>query len=106
MIVNPAGFLFSPHKQWQQVANLNTSQFSPSILYPMLMALLPSIAWYYGVAEVGWTVGDHEDITRLTRESALRLVVAFYFAMVLSIAAIGYAIHWMAETFGSESSFS
>ena len=105
MIVNPAGFLLFPHKQWQQVANLNTDQFSPSIIYPMLLALLPSIAWYYGVAEVGWTVGDNEDITRLTHESALRLVLAFYFAMVLSIVAIGYSIHWMAETYGTETSF-
>lgn len=106
MIVNPAGFIFFPHKQWQRIANLEPQQFSTSILYPVLFALLPSFAWYYGVAEMGWTVGDNQDITRLTSESAMKLVVAFYFAMVLSIVAIGYAIHWMAATYGSESSFS
>lgn len=106
MIVNPAGFLFFPHKQWQKVASLDTKQFTPSILYPLIFALLPSYAWYYGVVEIGWSIGDHPELTRLTSDSALKLVTAFYFAMVFSIVAIGYAIHWMAETYGAESSFS
>ncbi len=106
MIVNPAGFLFSPHKQWQQLSSLSTNQFSTAIIYPMLFALLPCYAWYYGVTEIGWSIGDHVEITRLTTDSALRLVAAFYCAMVFSLVAIGYAIHWMAETYGSESSIS
>lgn len=106
MIANPAGFLFFPHRQWQEVANLDTRQFTPSILYPLIFAMLPCFAWYYGVVEIGWTIGDHANVIRLTSESALKLVVAFYFAMVLAIIAIGYSIHWMAETYGSESTIS
>ncbi len=48
-------------------------------------------------------VGSGE-VVRLTEGSALQLVIALYLAMLVSLGIIGYFIHWMSETYGSESS--
>lgn len=102
MIANPIGFLLYPKRQWQLASSLDNKQFSPFLLYPVVLALIPSIAWYYGTTVSGWGVGSAEGLTRLTPESAFRLIAAFYFTMLISLAAVGYAISWMATTYGVE----
>ncbi|WP_272989157.1 MULTISPECIES: Yip1 family protein [Spongiibacter] len=103
IISNPFGFLFSPRKQWQKVSELSDSSLASKLLYPIVLAAGPCIAWYYGASRIGWTVGDGE-IVRLTDQSALQIVIAFYFAMLVSLAIIGYSINWMSETYGANSS--
>jgi hypothetical protein len=97
------GLIFQPAKQWQAIARLPDSRIRASFVYTLLMALLPAIAWYVGTTSVGWRIGNG-DITRLTTDSAIPIVILFYVAMVVSIIAIGYMIHWMAATYGANSS--
>jgi hypothetical protein len=100
MIQHAAGILFSPRNQWQKIA---ATGGGPSIVvYVLLMALLPAVAWYWGTSQVGWNVGDGQ-VTRLTEASAFRLIVLFYLAMVSSVGIIGYSIHWMAVSYGARS---
>lgn len=100
MIQHAAGILFSPRRQWQKIA---ATAGGPSIVvYVLLMALLPAVAWYWGTSQIGWNVGDGQ-VTRLTEASALRLIVLFYLAMVVSVGLIGYSIHWMAVSYGASS---
>lgn len=103
MLINPVSIIFSPNKQWDEFAETPQSGFAAFIPYLLIMAALPSIAWYYGTTTVGWTIGDGE-VTRLTSNSAMWIAIAMYGAVVASIAAIGYSIHWMAETYGSKDS--
>ena len=49
-------------------------------------------------------MGDHGETIKLTVESARVICVLFYFGMVASVAAIGYFIHWMSDTYGADSS--
>jgi hypothetical protein len=72
------------------------------VLYVLVMAVIPALAWYHGTSAVGWRVGSG-DVTRLTEDSALRLVVSFYLAMVGAVVVIGYFIHWMAANYGARS---
>ncbi|MEQ9395282.1 Yip1 family protein [Haliea sp.] len=104
MIQHTLGLLVKPDAQWRSVAELPASSINILILYPCVMALLPAVAWYFGTSRVGWTVGDGPAI-RLTVESALQLCILFYFAMVGCVVAVGYFIHWMAETYGAETTF-
>jgi hypothetical protein len=104
MIQHTFGLLVKPGAQWRSIAALPASSLNILVLYPCIMALLPAVAWYYGTSRVGWTVGDGAGI-RLTVDSALQLCVLFYFAMVGCVAAVGYFIHWMAGTYGAETSF-
>lgn len=103
LVSNPLGFLFSPRQQWQAVGALPNSALPSKLLYAIILAIGPCIAWYYGATKVGWSIGDGE-IVLLTETSALRIVIAFYAAMLGSLCVIGYFIHWMADTYGSESS--
>lgn len=104
MIQHTLGLLVKPEAQWRSVAGLPASSLNILLLYPCVMALLPAVAWYYGTSRVGWTVGDGAAI-RLTVESALQLCILFYFAMVGCVVAVGYFIHWMAGTYGAETTF-
>lgn len=103
MIGKLFGFLVHPHKAWHSVADLSDSQLTPYLLYPLLLALLPTYAWYFGTTEIGWSVPGGDPL-RLTNESALSIAILFYIAQVATIAVIGWFVHWMATTYGSESS--
>ena len=96
------GLMVQPSVQWKKVADLPEPTMKTMVLYPCLMALLPAIAWYYGTTVIGWTVGDGDAI-KLTQNSALVIILLFYFAMVGAVAVIGYFIHWMSHTYGAES---
>jgi uncharacterized membrane protein (DUF485 family) len=104
MIQHTLGLLVRPSKQWRSVAALDDSSLRTLLIYPCLLAILPAVAWYYGTTHVGWTVGDHGEVIRLTRESARQICILFYFTMLACIAVIGYFVHWMAATYGAQSS--
>ncbi|MEM0954011.1 MAG: Yip1 family protein [Pseudomonadota bacterium] len=97
------GLLTHPGDQWGRLAELPAPSMRNMAVFPAIMAILPAVAWYYGTTRIGWTVGDGEPI-RLTEDSALALILLFYFTMVTSVAVIGYAIHWMSRTYGANSS--
>lgn len=101
MIQHTIGLLVRPRAQWNTIAELPKNSLNILVLYPFIFALLPAVAWYYGTSHVGWTVGGGNAI-RLTTSSALQLCILFYFAMVSCIVAIGFFIHWMAGTYGAE----
>ena len=104
MIQHTFGLLIRPSKQWRAIAALEENTLRTLLIYPCLLAILPAVAWYYGTTQIGWTVGDHGETIRLTQESARQICVLFYMTMLVCVAAIGYFVHWMAETYGAQSS--
>jgi Yip1 domain len=104
MIQHGLGLLVRPNTQWQKIADLPEKSLGSLLILPCLLALLPAVAWYYGTTQVGWTVGDSTSTTKLTAESGLIICTLFYFGMLGCVGVIGYFIHWMAETYGAESS--
>lgn len=102
-VANPLGFLLNPYKQWRALASLPVTDYPKFLFYPLIMALLAPIAWYYGVTQVGWTVANGEPI-KLTPESGLTVVVLFYLALQLSVLVIGYLTHWMSSTYQARTS--
>jgi len=101
MINHAFGILLHPKTEWSKITA--TADKSSGLLYTVLMATLPAVAWYYGTTQVGWSIGDDE-MTRLTETSALPLIILFYLAMISTIAVIGYFTHWMSEEYGAKSS--
>jgi hypothetical protein len=102
MIQHTFGLLTSPSKHWRSIAQLDDNTLTTLLLYPCFMALIPAVAWYFGTTTEGWTVGSGEAI-KLTRESALQICILVYLTMLGCVAAIGYFIHWMADTYGAKS---
>ena len=105
MIQHTIGLLVKPNEQWRAVADLPEKSLNTLVLYPCILAILPAVAWYYGTSRVGWTVGDSEDAIKLTVASARQISILFYLAMIACVAVIGYFIHWMADTYGANSTF-
>lgn len=103
MIQHALGLLVRPSTQWRTIAALPENSLKTLLLYPCILALLPAAAWYYGTTHIGWTVGDHGEPIRLTRESARQICILFYLTMIACVAIIGYFIHWMAATYGAQS---
>lgn len=104
MIQHAFGLLFKPREQWQRVADLPPRSQNILVLYPLVFAVLPAVAWYWGTTHAGWTIGTYSQIICLTTDSAFRVNILFYCVMVAAIAVIGYSIHWMADTYGAASS--
>jgi Yip1 domain len=104
LVTTPFALLLTPRRGWTDAAShAMPSNVLVALMYPMVMALIPALAWHYGVTEIGWRIGS-DSVTRLTPSSALPIIVAFYFTMVLAVTGIGYMIHWMAQTYGAVSS--
>lgn len=103
MIGNALGLLFKPKTQWQAIADKDSFTLFPSVLYTVILAVIPAVAWLYGVTKIGWAVGDGDRV-RMTWDSATVIIILFYLAMVVSVCAIGFMIHWMSKTYGTDSS--
>jgi len=99
---NPISLLLQPRRAWDHVASHAPASIVAALIYPILFAVLPAYAWYYGTTQVGWRIGDGDPV-RLTHASALPIVVLFYLAMVAAIVGIGWMIHWMSQTYGASS---
>lgn len=102
MLATPFLMLINPRRAWSDTAAHPPASVFGALLYPIIFALLPAVAWYIGTTQVGWKVGDGEAV-RMTADSAQIIAVLFYLTMVVSIAGIGYMIHWMSLTYGAES---
>lgn len=102
MIQHAIGLLVRPTTQWRTIADLHESTLRTLLLYPCILAIIPAVAWYYGTTQIGWTVGDHGEPIRLTRESAREICILFYLTMIACVSVIGYFIHWMAATYGAQ----
>ena len=103
MIGKMFGLIFKPKQTWNEIADVPEANFGRYLIYPILMSLIPAICWYIGTTAVGWRVGNG-DIIRLTTDSALAIAVLFYCAELAAIVMTGYFVHWMASTYGAESS--
>lgn len=103
MIQHTFGLLVKPASQWRAISELPESTLKTLLLYPCILAIFPAVAWYYGTSVVGWTVGEHGESIKLTPESARQICILFYITMVTCVAIIGYSIHWMASTYGAQS---
>lgn len=96
------GILFNPMSEWERIRDQSGSVVGHYLKYILLIALLPAIAWYVGSTQVGWQLGPRQIM--LTTDSAIQIVVLFYFAMVVGVGFLGYMVHWMSETYEARSS--
>jgi len=103
MLINPITLIFNSQKQWRDLAVAPNGQLWSFIPYLLVMALIPCASWYYGTTQVGWAIGEG-DLTKLTPHSAMNIAIAIYVAIISCVVAIGYAVYWMADTYGSNSS--
>lgn len=93
------GILLHPDSEWKAIRNERHSFAQVFLSHVPFLALIPSVAAYYGVTQVGWTIGDGE-VVKLTTASALSLCVMTYFALMAGVYILGEFINWMSRTYG------
>ncbi len=103
MFSSVLGIIATPGKQWHSFAGRAPESAMRAAQYTLLLAIIPTVAWYWGTTQVGWEVGAG-DTVKLSAGSARSIFPLFYLAMVSAIIFIGFMIHWMASNYGADSS--
>ncbi|WP_027329591.1 Yip1 family protein [Marinimicrobium agarilyticum] len=99
MLQHTLGIFTNPDREWQRIRSDNESFLKVYLRHVPLLALIPCIAAYFGVTEVGWSVGNG-GVVRLTSESALLMCIATYIAQLVAVYVLGEYINWMSRSFG------
>lgn len=103
MLQHVPGVIFTPRSTWEKIAAKGSYSTIGAIIYCAVLLLVPISGWFYGTTQVGWRIGDG-NIIKLTADSAQLIVGLTSLCVIAAVCFIGYMIHWMAETYGAESS--
>jgi len=99
MLEHTLGIMLHPDREWQAIRNEKHSFLQVFLSHVPLLALIPTLAAYYGVTQVGWSIGDGASV-RLSTESAMSLCAVTYVALLAGVYILGEFINWMARTYG------
>ncbi|MCE0758111.1 YIP1 family protein [Marinobacter sp. G11] len=102
MLLSHAFGLFThPDQEWVSIRKEHENPTRLYIAYIAILAAIAPICAYISTAHFGWSVGS-ERLIKLTEISAVQLSVLTYVAMLVGVFALGYAINWMARTYGAK----
>ncbi|NMT62490.1 Yip1 family protein [Marinobacter orientalis] len=101
MLLNHAFGLFThPNSEWAEIRKEHAPPRRLYVAYVLVLAAIAPVCAYISTAHFGWTVGN-DRLIKLTEISALQMSVLTYLAMLIGVFALGYAINWMAKTYGA-----
>ena len=102
MLLSHAFGLFThPDQEWVSIRKEHENPTRLYVAYIAILAAIAPICAYISTAHFGWSVGS-ERLIKLTEISAVQLSVLTYVAMLVGVFALGYAINWMARTYGAQ----
>jgi len=102
MLLSHAFGLFShPDKEWASIRKEHETPTRLYVTYVVILAAIAPVCAYISTAHFGWAVGA-DRLIKLTEISAIQLSVLTYLAMLVGVFALGYAINWMARTYGAK----
>lgn len=99
MLQHTLGIFINPDLEWKSIREEKGSFKQLFLGHVPFLALIPALASYYGVTQVGWTVGSGDPV-KLSTGSALSLCALTYFALLAGVFILGEFISWMAKTYG------
>lgn len=99
MLEHTLGILLHPDSEWKAIRNERHSFIQVFLSHVPVLALIPTLASYYGVTQVGWTIGSGDPV-KLSAESALTLCAVTYVCLLVGVYVLGEFINWMAHTYG------
>lgn len=99
MLQHTLGVFLNPDREWQRIRDERHSFIRVFMVHTPVLALIPVIAAYFGVTQVGWSVGNG-GVVKLTAESALLLCAGAYIAQLITVYILGEYINWMSRSFG------
>ena len=93
------GIMLHPDREWQAIRKEKHSFKQVFLSHVPFLALIPTISFFIGVTQVGWSFGGGDPV-KLTVLSALELCGLTYFALLIGVYCLGEFINWMARTYG------
>lgn len=99
LLDHTVGIMTHPDSEWVAIRKQKSSFRQVFLSHVPFLALLPALASFFGLTQVGWTVGDGEAV-KLTVNSALSLCALTYVALLAGVYVLGEFINWMAKTYG------
>lgn len=93
------GILINPDNEWKLIREQKGSFRQVFLTHVPFLALIPVLAAFYGVTQVGWSVGDGDPV-KLSVNSAISLCALTYVALVAGVFVLGEFINWMSHTYG------
>ena len=95
------GLFSNPRKEWQAIRDENCTVGKCYCSYVFLLAAIPPVSGYFGTTMFGWEIGAREAV-KLSADSALTIAIAYYLVMLVGVFTMGFMIHWMSKTYGTE----
>lgn len=99
LLSHTLGILLHPDSEWKAIRKEKSSFQQVFLSHVPFLALIPCLAAFYGVTQVGWTVADGDPV-RLTVDSAMTLCALSYVALLAGVFVFGKFINWMSKTYG------
>ena len=99
-LLHAFGLLIRPRAEWLSIRDRHHGVASTFFLHTAIIALVPAVCGYIGTTRTGWQIGTG-DVVRLTEESARRIAVLYYLAMLAATFCVSWMIHWMSRTYGA-----
>src|SRR5690554_3048666 len=102
MLLSHAFGLFThPDQEWVSIRKEHENPTRLYIAYIAILAAIAAISAYTSTARFGSSVGSERPI-KLPESSAVQLSGLTCVAMLVGVFALGYAINWMARTYGAK----
>ncbi len=101
MLSHLFGLLINPKEEWVKIRSEECSVGTCYFSYVLLLAAIPPVSGYIGTTTFGWEIGAREAV-KLSSQSALTIAVAYYLVMLVGVFSMGFMIHWMGKTYGTE----
>jgi len=95
------GLFAHPKEEWKDIRDQHCSVTRCYCSHVLFLAAIPAVAGLIGTSQVGWSVAGDTPV-KLEFNSALRISIMFYFAMLATVFAVGKMVHWMGQTYGAE----
>jgi hypothetical protein len=101
MVLNHVwGLMVHPRSEWRNIHEERCSVTRCYCSHVLFLAAIPAVAGFVGTVYVGWSVGGSSTV-HLATGSALRIAIAFFIAMLVTVFAVGKLIHWMGQTYNA-----
>jgi hypothetical protein len=96
------GLFLRPTTEWKAIHD-NEQKMLAAMVPALILGLIPAICGYIGTTQTGWTIGAGDPV-RITGDSAAIIAIMYYTIIQVAVFSVGWMIHWMAKTYGSDPS--
>jgi len=97
--------LLSPADGWPAIQQADLSIAEVYLRHIVPLAMITPICGYIGATQVGWPVPG-ADTLFMTPESAFRIAILSFLAILVAVLVIGKMIQWMGQTYEARQSLS